>query len=205
MQNLAGEEREEENNWDRRCIIEDAQIGGISLCQDRLFWVVFSSAGSLILAPCDNLTAKNHYSRVYDFVWGLECHGPVRIDGWCFSFGKVTYVVVTMAVDTNLYSKPCISSTSPFSHGFYFHCLILFPQFFSLVNCIFSCTDLFAWLSLSRSNLLDQTIALDLTKYIIHETDYVPLKTFIQNMLYIGNNLALRKSYGLFKVKMWIF
>lgn len=95
-----------------------------------------------------------------------------------------------------------ISSTSPFSHGFYFYCLILFPQFFSSVGCFFSCTDLFASVSLSRSNLLDQTIALDLTKYIIHETDYVPLKTFIQNMLYIGNNLALRKSYGLFKVKM---
>lgn len=95
-----------------------------------------------------------------------------------------------------------ISSTSPFSHGFYFYCLILFPQFFSSVGCFFSCTDLLASVSLSRSNLLDQTIALDLTKYIIHETDYVPLKTFIQNMLYIGNNLALRKSYGLFKVKM---
>lgn len=115
MQNLAGEGREEENNWDRRCIIEDAQIGGISLCQDRLFWVVFSSAGSLILAPCDNLTAKNHYSRVYNFVWGLECHGPVRIDGWCFSFGKVTYVVVTMAVDTNLFKAMHFFNISLFS------------------------------------------------------------------------------------------
>ena len=95
-----------------------------------------------------------------------------------------------------------IYSTSPFSHGFYFYCLILFHQFFSSVSCIFSRTDLFASVSLSRSNLLDQTIALDLTKYIIHETDYVPLKTFIQNMLYIGNNLALQKSFGLFKVKM---
>lgn len=46
------------------------------------------SSRSLILATCDNLTSKSHYSRVYNFVWGLERHGPVRIDGWCFSFGK---------------------------------------------------------------------------------------------------------------------
>jgi len=74
-----------------------------------------SPAGSLILAPCDNLTAKNHYSRVYNFVWGLECHGPVRIDGRCFSFGKVTYVVVTMAVDTNLFKAMHFFNISLFS------------------------------------------------------------------------------------------
>ena len=70
-----------------------------------LFWVVCFPAGSLILATCDNLTSKSHYSRVYNFVWGLERHWPVRIDWWCFSFGKVTYIVVTMAVDTNLFIK----------------------------------------------------------------------------------------------------
>ena len=102
MQNLAGEGRGEENNWDRRCIMEDAQIGA-NFPPPGLFWIVCSPARSLILTTCNNLTAKNHYSRVYNFVWGLECHWPVRIDGWCFSFGKVTYVVVTMAVDTNLF------------------------------------------------------------------------------------------------------
>lgn len=80
-----------------------------------LFWVVCSPARSLILATCDNLTANNHYSRVYNFVWGLERHGPVRIDGWCFSFGKVTYVVVTMAVDKNLFKAMHFFNISLFS------------------------------------------------------------------------------------------
>ena len=55
-------------------------------------------------------------------------------------------------------------------------------------------------LSLFRGNLLAQSIPLDVTEYIIHETDYVPLKTFIQNMNYIGSNLSQRKFDGLFKV-----
>ena len=55
-------------------------------------------------------------------------------------------------------------------------------------------------LSLFRGNLLAQSIPLDVTEYIIHETDYVPLKTFIQNMNYIDSNLSQRKFDGLFKV-----
>lgn len=55
---------------------------------------------------------------------------------------------------------------------------------------------------LSRSNQLDQTIALSLTEYIENETDYSPLTTFMQNMKYIGGQLALRDSYRLFKAYM---
>ena len=54
--------------------------------------------------------------------------------------------------------------------------------------------------SMFRSNQLDQTIALSLTEYIENETDYSPLTTFMQNMKYIGGQLALRDSYRLFKV-----
>ena len=55
-----------------------------------------------------------------------------------------------------------------------------------------------------RSNQLDQTIALSLTEYIKHETDYSPLRTFITNMNYIGSQLALRDTYGIFKVTICI-
>lgn len=83
------------------------------------------SSRSLILATCDNLTSKSHYSRVYNFVWGLERHGPVRIDGWCFSFGKVTHVsVVTVAVDTNLFKAMHFFNISLFSR-----LLFLLPHF----------------------------------------------------------------------------
>lgn len=75
---------------------------------------------------------------------------------------------------------------------------IFFLHFSSLTadSCILNVFPL----SLFRGNLLAQSIPLDLTEYIIHETDYVPLKTFLQNMNYIGSNLSQRKSYGLFKV-----
>lgn len=55
---------------------------------------------------------------------------------------------------------------------------------------------------LARSNQLDQTIALSLTEYIKHETDYSPLRTFITNMNYIGSQLAMRDTYSIFKVYM---
>ena len=43
-------------------------------------------------------------------------------------------------------------------------------------------------------------MALELTEYIQRETDYTPLRTFIRNMNYIGDQLSLRESSGLFKV-----
>jgi len=52
---------------------------------------------------------------------------------------------------------------------------------------------------LARSDHLDQTVALELTEYIQRETDYTPLRTFIRNMNYIGDQLSLRESSGLFK------
>lgn len=43
--------------------MEDAQIGA-NFPLPGLFWIACSPARSLILTTCNNLTAKNHYSRV---------------------------------------------------------------------------------------------------------------------------------------------
>ena len=51
-----------------------------------------------------------------------------------------------------------------------------------------------------RADQLNQILALDLTSYIQHETDYIPWITFLRNMNYIGDQLTLRESQGVFKV-----
>ena len=54
--------------------------------------------------------------------------------------------------------------------------------------------------SFVRSDELDSAIALDMTVYIQHETEYSPLITFLRNMAYIGNQFILRKSFEILKV-----
>lgn len=56
-------------------------------------------------------------------------------------------------------------------------------------------------MNLARAELLDYTIALDVTKYLSHETDYVPWKAAINNLLYLDSMLILTPDYDKMKVK----
>lgn len=55
-------------------------------------------------------------------------------------------------------------------------------------------------MNLARADLLDYTIALDVTKYLSHERDYVPWKTAISNLLYIDSMLIRTPDYDKMKV-----
>ena len=84
----------------------------------------------------------------------------------------------------------------------YFLC---YSTLFSSLPLYFVPRSLFKLLILSdlvvfRAEQLNQILALDLTNYIQHETDYIPWRTFIRNMYYIGDQLTMRESYGVFKV-----
>ena len=59
-------------------------------------------------------------------------------------------------------------------------------------------------MSLIRGEELEHAVALEMTVYIEHETDYTPLITFLRNMAYIGDQLILRKSYDVFKVMTFV-
>jgi aminopeptidase N len=55
-------------------------------------------------------------------------------------------------------------------------------------------------MSLARSEYLDYSVALDLTRYVIHETDTIPWKAFLSKMSYINGMMRKEKDYGDFKV-----
>lgn len=55
-------------------------------------------------------------------------------------------------------------------------------------------------MNLARADILDYTTALDVTKYLSHETDYVPWKTAISNLLYIDSMLIRSPDYDKMKV-----
>ncbi|CRK96557.1 CLUMA_CG010037, isoform A [Clunio marinus] len=54
-------------------------------------------------------------------------------------------------------------------------------------------------MNLARADLLDYTTALDVTKYLSHERDYVPWKTALNNLLYIDSMLIRMPDYDKMK------
>ena len=59
--------------------------------------------------------------------------------------------------------------------------------------------------ALSRAGILNVSVALDLSEYLIKETDYVPWVTAISNLAYIGKLLEDKASHEHFSVSMEIF
>lgn len=55
-------------------------------------------------------------------------------------------------------------------------------------------------MNLARADILDYTTALDVTKFLSHERDYVPWKTAISNLLYIDSMLIRTPGYDKMKV-----
>lgn len=55
-------------------------------------------------------------------------------------------------------------------------------------------------MNLARADLLDYTTALDVTKYLNQERDYVPWKTAISNLLYIDSMFIRSPDYDKMKV-----
>lgn len=55
-------------------------------------------------------------------------------------------------------------------------------------------------MNLARADILDYTVALDVTKYLRHETEYVPWKTAISDLFYIDSMLIHSSDYHLMKV-----
>jgi aminopeptidase N len=55
-------------------------------------------------------------------------------------------------------------------------------------------------MNLARAEILEYTTALEVTKYLSHERDYVPWKTAINNLLYIDSMLILTPDYDKMKV-----
>uniref|UniRef100_A0A182R8C8 Aminopeptidase N n=1 Tax=Anopheles funestus TaxID=62324 RepID=A0A182R8C8_ANOFN len=54
-------------------------------------------------------------------------------------------------------------------------------------------------LNLARAGYLDYAVALNVTRYLVHETDYVPWKAAIAALNYIDSMLIRTRNYGLFK------
>ncbi|XP_053660803.1 aminopeptidase N-like [Anopheles marshallii] len=54
-------------------------------------------------------------------------------------------------------------------------------------------------LNLARAGYLDYVVALNVTRYLVHETDYVPWKAAIAALNYIDSMLIRTRHYGLFK------
>lgn len=55
-------------------------------------------------------------------------------------------------------------------------------------------------LNLARAELLDYTTALDITSYLVNETDYLPWKTTFNAMNYIDNVLVMFEGYDKFRI-----
>lgn len=55
-------------------------------------------------------------------------------------------------------------------------------------------------MNLARAGILDYASALDVTKYLHHERDYVPWKAAINNLLYIDSMLIRTPNYDKMKV-----
>jgi aminopeptidase N len=60
-------------------------------------------------------------------------------------------------------------------------------------------------MNLARAEILDYTTALEVTKYLNHEVDYVPWKTAINNLLYIDSMLIRTPDYDKMKVSLRVF
>uniref|UniRef100_A0A182PTT0 Aminopeptidase N n=1 Tax=Anopheles epiroticus TaxID=199890 RepID=A0A182PTT0_9DIPT len=54
-------------------------------------------------------------------------------------------------------------------------------------------------LNLARAGYLDYAVALNVTRYLVHETDYVPWKAAIAALNYIDSMFIRTRNYGLFK------
>jgi aminopeptidase N len=57
---------------------------------------------------------------------------------------------------------------------------------------------------LARAEILDYSVAMDVTKYLKHETSYVAWKTAINNLFYIDSMLIQMPDYNLMKVNCFI-
>ena len=55
-------------------------------------------------------------------------------------------------------------------------------------------------MNLARADILDYRTALEVTKYLVHEVDYVPWKTAINGLNYIDSMLIRSPDYDKFKV-----
>lgn len=60
-------------------------------------------------------------------------------------------------------------------------------------------------MNLARAEILDYTTALEVTKYLHHERDYVPWKTAINNLLYIDSMLIRTPDYDKMKVSFVLY
>uniref|UniRef100_A0A182W2Z0 Aminopeptidase N n=1 Tax=Anopheles minimus TaxID=112268 RepID=A0A182W2Z0_9DIPT len=54
-------------------------------------------------------------------------------------------------------------------------------------------------LNLARAGYLDYAVALNVTRYLVHETDYVPWKAAIAALSYVDSMLIRTRNYGIFK------
>jgi aminopeptidase N len=55
-------------------------------------------------------------------------------------------------------------------------------------------------LNLARAGLLNYTIALDLTRYLTKETDFIPWTSYFRALSFLNSRFAGTENYGLFKV-----
>lgn len=55
-------------------------------------------------------------------------------------------------------------------------------------------------LNLAKSGYIDYRIAMNVTKYLIHEVDYVPWKSAIDTLSFIDNMMMTEAEYYKFKV-----
>jgi hypothetical protein len=55
-------------------------------------------------------------------------------------------------------------------------------------------------MNMARADILDYSVALDVTKYLRHEQDYMPWKTAISDLFYIDSMLIRSSDYHLMKV-----
>jgi aminopeptidase N len=74
------------------------------------------------------------------------------------------------------------------------------PQKYSKIAAVNRAQLIDDAMNLARADFLDYTVALDVTKYLRHERDYVPWKTAINNLLYIDSMLIRLPDYHLMKV-----
>lgn len=60
-------------------------------------------------------------------------------------------------------------------------------------------------LNLARADLLDYTTALEITRYLVHEREYVPWKAAINAITMIGDMLGKTGDYGYYKVIIYYY
>ncbi len=70
---------------------------------------------------------------------------------------------------------------------------------------VFSTTEraglIFDSFTLARAGYIDYIIPLELSSYLVKETEYVPWKSFFKSITYLDNLLSSSTCYGLFQVQ----